>query len=127
MTMILCIMTSLIVLGFLLAPFFLGEGGRMVAHSALSTEQSLENLQENLLANYLKCEELFEKKQLSKREWEQRQIFLTNRYLDSTRRLDAMRFQKVEIISADECVQMHQRLEKNSQELCQELLHGGRP
>ena len=40
---------------------------------------------------------------------------------------DAMRFQKVEIISADECVQMHQRLEKNSQELCQELLHGGRP
>lgn len=35
---------------------------------------------------------------------------------------DAARFQKLEMISANECVQIHQGLEHQSRELCQQLL-----
>lgn len=94
MITILCILTSILVLAFLLSPFFIGPGGKMFAHSSLASEESLVQIQKSLLANYLKCEELFEKNALRKREWEQRQTFLTNRYLDITRRLDVIRFQK---------------------------------
>ncbi len=35
---------------------------------------------------------------------------------------DAVRFEKAEMISANECVQVHQCLERQSRELCQELI-----
>ena len=94
MISILCILSSILVFALVLSPFLIGPGGKMFAHSSLSNEESLLQVQKTVLANYLKCEQLFEKNYLSKREWEQRQSFLTNRYLDTTRRLDAMRFQK---------------------------------
>src|SRR5438477_78777 len=71
-----------------------GKGGSLFAHSALASEESLVQMQNSLLTNYLKCEEQFSNEQIRQREWEQRQNFLTNRYLDVTRRLDALRFQK---------------------------------
>lgn len=94
MTTLLCILTSVLIFAFLLSPFVLGAGGKMLAHSSLSSEDSLKQMQKQVLQNYVKCEELFEKNLLNKREWEQRQNFLTNRYLDATRRLDALHFQK---------------------------------
>jgi hypothetical protein len=86
-------LTSVLVILFLLSPFFLGPGGKLWAYSSVISEQSLIALQKKLLENYVKHEKLFEKQQLQKREWEQRQLFLCNRYLDVTRRLDAVRFQ----------------------------------
>ncbi len=94
MIMVLCILTSLLVFFFLLMPFFVGSGGPLSPHSSLGSPESLEFMRKRLLDNYLKCEELFMNQQLTKREWEQRQIFLTNRYVDLTRRLDALSFQK---------------------------------
>lgn len=94
MIYILCILTSFFAIACILLPFFIGAGGKLSPHSAILSEEALEALQENLLKHYLKYEDLFIKGQLRKREWEQRQLFLGNRYIDATRRLDAVRFQK---------------------------------
>ena len=94
MTFILCLMTSLLVILLILAPFLMGAGGQLSAHASVSNEESLTTMQKSLLNHYLKNEELFASAQLRKREWEQRQSFLTNRYLDVSRRLDGIRFQK---------------------------------
>jgi hypothetical protein len=96
MLIILCILTSILVFSFIFGPFFFGRGGSLFAHSALASEESLALMQASLLTNYLKCEEQFEKEQIRQREWEQRQNFLTNRYLDVTRRLDTLRLEKKE-------------------------------
>jgi len=94
MIFILCVLTSLFVLSFLFIPFFVGPGGQLSANASLESEESLEGMQKSLLEHYVKNERLFANSQLRKREWEQRQSFLTNRYVDITRRLDWIRFQK---------------------------------
>ena len=94
MTFLLCLLSSALVLGFLMLPFFVGPGGKLFAHSALNSAPSLEHMKQGLLSNYIKGEDLFQQHKISKREWEQRQQFLTNRYLEASRRLDYIRFQK---------------------------------
>ncbi len=94
MILILCLLTSLLVIVFILAPFALGAGGQLNANASLASEESLVKMQRSVLENYLRNEQLFANDQLRKREWEQRQSFLTNRYLDISRRLDRIRFEK---------------------------------
>lgn len=96
MTVILCLLTSLLALAFLFIPFFIGPGGALSPHSAFINEDALQNVRKSLLAQYVKCEDLFTSGQISKREWEQRQLFLRNRFLDASRRLDRIRFQQKE-------------------------------
>ena len=94
MILILCALTSLLLTVFLLSPFLLGPGGSLLPSSTIDSEEILEGMKKNILLSYLKYETLFNQKLLNKKEWDQRQNFLTNRYLDVTRRLDWLRFQR---------------------------------
>lgn len=94
MIYLLCFFTSLLCVLFILIPFFIGPGGKLWAYSAVISEEHLVLLQKKLLENYLKYEKLYKNQQILKKEWEQRQLFLSNRYLDVTRRLDVMRFNR---------------------------------
>ncbi len=94
MILILCALTSLICILFLLSPFVLGAGDRLSPSSVVIDPSKIEEMKKTLLQHYLKSEELFAQNKISKREWLQRQSFLKNRYLDLVRRFDWIRAQK---------------------------------
>lgn len=88
MIFILCILTSIIMITFVLLPLFLGSKEALSAHASDMGKKELEKVQKTLLEDYLKFEDLYKRNEIYKREWSQRQNFLLSRYVDITRRLD---------------------------------------
>ena len=84
----LTVFIGILVISVLLAPFWFGTGGLLQASSSINSAAQLEALQTAVLARYSEDEQAFQAGHLSKLAWQQRQSFLTNRYIDATRRLD---------------------------------------
>ncbi len=79
------------VLLIVLSPFWVGAGGSLQAASTESSPERLQQVKSALLRRYLVEEKAAAAGQLTTREWQARQQFLTNRYLDAARRLDYVR------------------------------------
>ena len=71
-----------------LLPFFVGRGGRLVASSSINSPKRLLRLKKAVLERYLADEAAYEAGHLPKRSWQGRRQFLSNRYIDASRRLD---------------------------------------
>ena len=84
----LSVVISLILLTVLLAPFWLGRGGLLQAGSSINSPTELQAIKTALLKRYLDDELAFKSGNLSSLSWDQRKSFLTNRYIDASRRLD---------------------------------------
>ena len=79
---------SIITVVFVLLPLLLGEDGRLASASSLNSPERLEAVKNALLKRYIEDEKAFESKAIPKLVWEQRKLFLSNRYIDAARRLD---------------------------------------
>jgi hypothetical protein len=79
---------GILLIAVLLAPFWFGHGGLLQAGSSINSPSDLQALKDALLKRYLEDEKAFKAGHLSATSWEQRQSFLTNRYIDAARRLD---------------------------------------
>lgn len=85
---VLAALVGLVLLAVVLAPFFVGSGGLLAEASSFASSSRLETLRESIVARYLIEEAAFAKGEISKRVWDSRQEFFTNRYIDATRRHD---------------------------------------
>lgn len=82
------LIVSVIALLGLMLPFFFGEGGHLVTAASINSEDVLVKMRQEILERYIEDEKAFHDKLISKASWQQRQRFLTLRYLDISRRLD---------------------------------------
>jgi hypothetical protein len=89
--LIFAFITSVAALLIILSPFFLGSGGTLQAASSINSPNKLEAIKKSILLRYIEDERAFDEKRLTRLAWEQRKQFLTNRYIDSSRRLDYIR------------------------------------
>jgi hypothetical protein len=74
-----------------LIPFFKGEGGQLIDASVNDKPEVLEERKEALLRRWLQDEEAAQRGDLSEREWQHRQRYLTSRYVDTAKRLAWLR------------------------------------
>lgn len=81
------VITALLIL-IVFAPFFVGSGGYLQEANSINSVERLEALREALLLRYLQDEDSFKQGNLSERAWNKRKEYLTNRYIDVTRRSD---------------------------------------
>lgn len=90
-------MTSLVVLGALvaiivmvsvLAPFFVGPGGWLQDAAVGDSLERLRVRRASILKRWLEEEGQHATGMLTDREWSLRQVYLTSRYVDATRRMD---------------------------------------
>lgn len=79
---------AVLVLVFLLLPFFFGKGGRLEAASYIDSNDELHRIKDQLIARYLADEQAASGQWISAREWARRRRFILNRYVDAARRLD---------------------------------------
>ncbi|MBM4252866.1 MAG: hypothetical protein FJ146_12915 [Deltaproteobacteria bacterium] len=82
------VLIGILLLAVLMAPFWFGPGGLLQAGSSINSPSELQALKDALLKRYVEDERAFKAGHLSANSWEQRQSFLTNRYIDAARRLD---------------------------------------
>ena len=82
---------SVITVVFILLPLLLADDGRLASASSLNSPERLEAVKKALLKRYIEDEKAFESKAIPKLVWEQRKLFLSNRYIDAARRLDYLR------------------------------------
>ncbi|MFY7928539.1 MAG: hypothetical protein ACOVS5_06680 [Oligoflexus sp.] len=82
------IVVSFITVLILLSPFVFGKGGTLQESASINSPERLVATQDAILKRYLEDERLFEEKRITKLTWDQRKSYLTNRYLDTSRRLD---------------------------------------
>jgi hypothetical protein len=82
------IVWSIILILILISPFFVGRGGVLQESSSINSVERLESLRHALLKRFLQDEGSFKRGELSARSWEKRRSYLTNRYVDVTRRSD---------------------------------------
>lgn len=74
-----------------LSPFWQGRGGQLAPSSGSYEPAKLRELKQLVLNRYLKDEQAFMNGEISRSAWKQRQQFLSNRYLDLSRRLDFLK------------------------------------
>lgn len=90
-------MTSLVVLGSIiglltllavLSPFFRGPGGLLQDAAAADSTDLLQFRRHAILRRWLEEERQHESGMITDREWTLRQVYLSGRYVDVTRRMD---------------------------------------
>lgn len=84
----LSLVTALVALLIVLAPFVLGKGGALQGASSINSPEQLEKIKQSVLRRYLEDEKAYQDKLISSSVWKTRQQYLTNRYVDTARRLD---------------------------------------
>lgn len=84
----LAVVVGILLLSVVLGPFWIGQGGLLQASAQINSKDTLAGLKEALLKRYLEDEKAFKDGNLSALAWTKRKAFLTNRYVDATRRLD---------------------------------------
>lgn len=87
----LIVVASLISLAVLIAvvwPFFWGDGGLLVDASEQDSPAKLLERKRFILKRWLEDEKAAGEGLITPREWQMRQVYLTNRYVDASRRLD---------------------------------------
>lgn len=88
MLLIVCGVIVVTALAVVLAPFWMGQGGVLQDAAGESSIPRLEAMRGAVLKRWLEEEKAAAEGLITKREWEMRQVYLTNRYVDATRRLD---------------------------------------
>jgi len=74
----------------ILLPFFVGKGGPLEAGLAIQDPEQLMNQKKAFLERYLIDEKAQAEGLITDREWRRKRQFLTNRYVDASRRMDAL-------------------------------------
>ncbi|MEZ4743459.1 MAG: hypothetical protein R3B45_13605 [Bdellovibrionota bacterium] len=92
--MLFAISIGMATLLLLLAPFFYGKGGVLMAGAAEHNQEVIERQKKAILKRYILDEKAVKEGTISKVEWESKKQFLTNRYLDASRRLDYLQHHK---------------------------------
>lgn len=92
--LVVCVIISLCVVTFLLMPFFAGAGGQLDEGAALKDADLIDAQRRMLLVAMLKEEKSFKAGLLTAREWQRREIYFANRFVDLTRRLDFVRAER---------------------------------
>lgn len=82
------VLTALLLLICICSPFWLGLGGKLESAAAFDDLDKLEIAVGRVLDRYLAEEKAQRENDLSLSEWNQRKLFLTNRYIDLKRRHD---------------------------------------
>jgi hypothetical protein len=85
---LLVILIGIVILVLVLYPFFAGEGGWLLDASKLDSVDKLKAKQRAILLRWIEDEQASESGMITVREWSMRQVYLTNRFVDTTRRLD---------------------------------------
>jgi hypothetical protein len=85
--MFICSTVAMLVVGAVLTPFFVGQGGGLQDASATDSVADLELRQTSILRRWMKDEKASEDGDISMREWKLRQRYLTSRYVDCARRI----------------------------------------
>ena len=75
-------------------PFFMGEGGLLLDAAKNDSIENLEKKQKIILERWLTDEGAATSGLITPREWSMREVYLTNRYVDTTRRIDWLRNQE---------------------------------
>lgn len=99
MTLFIAILVGFAWLAFMLLPFWRGEGGVLARSSGLTDLDKIAKLKNLIVDRYVLEEDSHEQGHISKKEWDQRRQYLTNRYLDLARRLDFVQHSQASNIS----------------------------
>ncbi len=94
MQLTLAVLAGIITLMVIMLPFFVGRGGRLAAASSINSPGELVQIRQAILKRYLEDEQAFHNKIINRLMWDQRRAYLTNRYIDTVRRLDYLRHQE---------------------------------
>lgn len=86
---------ALLALFVVTAPFLVGEGGFLQDASSSDSERVLTGRQEAILQRWIKDELAASKGEISNVEWNQRQRYLTSRYVDFARRISWLKQSEV--------------------------------
>jgi hypothetical protein len=90
--MVFCIILSLFMVVLILSPFFMLPPFRLELGSQITDLDEIQTLQNKIVAQYLIDESLFQKQKITSSEWMHRKNFLTNRFLDLSRREDVLNY-----------------------------------
>lgn len=82
------VIIAVVCLVAVLAPFYFGMGGSLAAASAVKSKEQLEKIKVALAKRYIRDEQAYQNKEISKRAWQARQEFLLRRFMDTARRQD---------------------------------------
>lgn len=85
---VLSALIGLVVLVLVVLPFFRGPGGWLLDASNQDSVAKLREKQKIILERWLADEEAAKVGHITAREWSMRQVYLTNRYVDTTRRIE---------------------------------------
>jgi hypothetical protein len=77
----------------LLAPFWLCEEGLLLPSTIADSPERLAEEKQRILEEYLADERAFRLEAITKREWQQRQRYLVDRFIDMSRRWDYLALQ----------------------------------
>ncbi len=91
MLFVLSIVTGIVVLLVLILPFVVGRGGTLQESYSVNSIDRLEKTREAILKRYIEDEKAHQERIIGASVWKQRQQYLTNRYVDASRRLDFLR------------------------------------
>ena len=86
--LVVSLIVSLVVIIFVLSPFFMGKGGKLASAAAINDPEKLKGLKQAILKRYLQEEHAAKEGDLSEAQWHNRSKLLKNRYLDVSKRLD---------------------------------------
>ncbi len=79
---------AILVIAVIVQPFVFGEGGALAPAATESSVERLFAAKQSILKRYLEEERAHLDGDISKGVWSNRRQFLTNRYLDTARRID---------------------------------------
>ena len=87
---IVAVFFSMLAFVAVMSPFFFGKGGRLEDSSNVNSVDRLNAIKEAIIKRWVLEHHSFKEGALTDREWKQRKVYLTNRYIDASRRLDWM-------------------------------------
>jgi hypothetical protein len=85
---VVCALIALSLVGAVLAPLWLCDEGVLLPSTIADNPMRLMEMAQKILADYLADEAAFRHGRITARQWQQRQNYLVNRYIDLRRRQD---------------------------------------
>lgn len=82
------IITGMAMMIFILSPFWMAKGGRLTSGSRVDDLEQLAAIKKAILKRYKTEEKAAKDELMSKKLWEKRKLFLANRYIDASKRMD---------------------------------------
>ena len=86
--LLICVLISIVVMVIVLAPFFVGKGGRLAPASSINDVTQLQTIQKNIIQRFISEEKSFGEGSINEATWKRRREFLESKYIDVTRRID---------------------------------------